>query len=204
VKLLRSLSIFFLFFIVTTASVIAQEDGENFKLLPNICLSETEALIFQKVNEYRLQHGLGKIPYSKSLTYVAQMHVKDLAYNHPVSRRCNLHSWSSHGPWKGCCYCEDHSNATCMWNKPRELTNYTGEGYEIAFWTNESLTPGGFAEKSLTGWKRSTEHNRVILNKSEWGNLTWNAMGVGYYEGFAVVWFGAIPDKEEELHVCEK
>lgn len=180
----------------------AQERGQGIKVLPEVCLSETESQIFLKINEYRTLNGLKKVVLSKSLTYVAQLHVRDLAYNHPVSRRCNLHSWSDHGPWSPCCYTEDHKKGACMWNKPRELTNYTGEGFEIAYWTNESLDPGTFADRALTGWKRSAEHNRVILNKGQWAELKWNAMGVGYFGGFAVVWFGVLPDEEPEIQPC--
>ena len=89
-----------------------------------------------------------------------------------------------------------------MWNKPRELTNYHGDGYEIAYWTNEPLSPADFASKSLTGWKRSPEHNEVILNKGMWKTADWNAMGVGYYLGYTVIWFGKEPDVEPEILPC--
>ena len=171
-------------------------------MLPEICLSETEELIFRKVNEYRVQHALKPVTLSSSLTYVAQLHAWDLAVNHPTSRRCNLHSWSSKGSWSSCCYTEDHNKAECMWNKPRELTNYAGDGFEIAYWTNEPLSPSGFSDKVLLGWKRSTEHNRVIMNKGKWQKAEWNSMGVGFYQGYAVVWFGILPDEEREIHLC--
>ena len=182
----------------------SQEADSIVKVLPEICLSETEQLIFRNINEYRVQHGLPTVALSKSLTYVAQLHVWDLAANHPISQRCNLHSWSSKGAWKACCYTEDHNGAVCMWNKPRELTNYQGSGYEIAYWTNEPLSPSHFAEKALIGWKQSNEHDRVILNKGEWNKLDWISMGVGYLQGYAVVWFGTLPDEKQEIHLCVK
>jgi uncharacterized protein YkwD len=185
-----------------TSDVFSQASPVATKVIPEICLSETEEMIFRKVNEYRTMYGLKAVQLSKSLTYVAQLHVYDLAVNHPTTRRCNLHSWSSNGPWSSCCYTEDHRAAECMWNKPRELTNYSGDGYEIAYWTNERLYPSQFAEKALLGWKRSSDHNRVIMNKGEWKKLEWNAMGVGYYEGFAVVWFGILSDARQEIHLC--
>ncbi len=89
-----------------------------------------------------------------------------------------------------------------MWNKPKELTNYPGDGYEIAYWTNETLSPSRFSDKALLGWKQSTEHNRVILNKAEWQSVEWNAMGVGYYLGYAVIWFGTLSEEEQEIHLC--
>ena len=183
-------------------SGISQERDSIIRILPEICLSETEVQVFQKVNEYRQQHGLPAVALSKSLTYVAQSHVWDLAVNNPSSQRCNMHSWSSKGQWTACCYTEDHRHAACMWNKPRELTNYHGDGYEIAYWTNEPLSPADFAAKSLTGWKRSPEHNEVILNKGMWKTADWNAMGVGYYLGYTVIWFGKEPDVEPEILPC--
>ena len=89
-----------------------------------------------------------------------------------------------------------------MWNKPRELTNYQGNGYEIAYWTNEPLTPLRFSEKALAGWKQSHEHNQVIINKGEWATVDWISMGIGYLQGYAVVWFGTVPDPEQEIYPC--
>ena len=193
------LSLFFL----TVISYSQKAPIEN-RVLPQICVSETEQEIFRQINEYRSQKGLPPVALSLSLTYVAQLHVWDLAENNPVSRRCNLHSWSEKGPWSACCYTEDQDEAGCMWNKPRELTNYPGEGYEIAYWTNEPLDPEPFAEKTIRAWKKSLPHNRVIVNSGEWRQLDWNAMGVGYYRGYAVVWFGEAEDNQYgAVHLCD-
>jgi hypothetical protein len=75
-----------------------------------------------------------------------------------------------------------------MWDKPRELTNYPGNGYE-----NAHGGSGGYqatATSSLEGWKNSPAHNAVILNQGTWQNHRWNALGVGIYKGYAVLWFG--------------
>ena len=64
--------------------------------------------------------------------YVAEAHVQDLSYNQPVGGQCNMHSWSDRGSWSGCCYTDDHAASQCMWDKPRELTRYPGNGFEIA------------------------------------------------------------------------
>jgi hypothetical protein len=174
------------------------------KVLPELCLSVTEQDIYERINVYRMEKGLKPIPLSKSLTYVAQTHVRDLGENDPFHpHRCNLHSWSSKGPWSSCCYTEDQGTASCMWTKPGELTNYHHTGYEIAFWTDEQLSPLDFAGEALKGWKKSAGHNQVIINQGEWNDLDWNAMGVGYYKGYAVVWFGVIPDEDGEISLCE-
>jgi hypothetical protein len=166
------------------------------KQLPSVCLSEPELDLYKLVNQYRQERGLDPVPLSKSLTYVAQLHVRDLADNRPYSRRCNLHSWSDRGPWSPCCYTEDHKRAACMWQKPSELTNYRSEGYEIAYWTDEPLSPLMFAMKALSGWKNSPDHNVVILNAGKWKNHLWKAMGIGVFGGYAAIWFGEEDDPE--------
>jgi uncharacterized protein YkwD len=159
-----------------------------------IRLNEAEREVFRLVNEYRIQQHLPPVKFSPSLSYVAWWHVRDLAENLPASERCNLHSWSDKGPWTSCCYTEDHQKASCMWSKPRELTNYKADGYEIAYWTNATLYPNEFAEKAVRGWKRSPHHNEVMVNLGIWQTADWKAMGVACYKGYAVVWFGEEPD----------
>lgn len=148
-------------------------------------LSDEERKLYTIVMEYRKEKGLPNIPLSASLTYVAQTHVKDLANIKPDSGNCNTHSWSSNGPWNACCYTPDHAQADCMWSKPRELTSYKGKGYEIAFKSSIDAN----AEAALAGWKSSPFHNAVIINQGIW-NRQWNAIGIGLYKGFAVIWFG--------------
>lgn len=158
-------------------------------------LSAVEKSLYLKIMEYRAQQGLAAITLSSSLTYVAQTHAVDLANNHPNVGYCNLHSWSESRNWKRCCYTPDHKNAPCMWNKPRELTSYPGDGYEIAFYTNARFTdPDEYAAVILEGWKKSPGHNAMISNKGLWRKSTWNAIGIGVYKGFACVWFGKEAD----------
>ena len=35
-----------------------------------------------------------------------------------------------------------------------------------------------------------------MINLGIWKNRTWNAVGVGIYKNYAVVWFGEESDKE--------
>ncbi len=152
-------------------------------------LSPQERELYDLIMQYRRTRGLPSIPLSRNLTYVAQTHVKDLTENNPVTDRCNLHSWSSNGNWTPCCYTSDHAQAACLWNKPRELTPYQGNGYEISFWSSGGATPRG----SLASWQNSPGHNALIINSSYWQD-TWNAIGVGINGNYAVVWFGKEPD----------
>ena len=164
-------------------------------------ISNTENELYEMIMDYRAKKGLKKIPLSNALTVVAQAHCKDLTEQQPdLRKRCNAHSWSDQGSWKSCCYTPDHKTASCMWDKPKELTSYKSEGFEIAAGSSEPtysefiMTP----EYALSSWKKSTHHNNVILNKGIWKSANWNAIGIGIKGGFACVWFGKITDPSGE------
>jgi uncharacterized protein YkwD len=161
-------------------------------------LNTEEQELYRIMMNYRSQHGLPSIPFSKSLTIVAQTHVRDLYKNTPDKGICNMHSWSSNGPWTGCCYTPDHAQANCMWSKPRELTSYKGNGFEIACSTRTSDNSDYniTANEALESWKGSPGHNQVIINGDIWTDK-WNAIGIGMYKGYAVVWFGNELDDEK-------
>ena len=148
---------------------------------------------------YRANNGLPSIPLSVSLTEVAHLHVVDLENNRPDSSGCSLHSWSEKGKWQSCCYTPDHAQRLCMWNKPKELTAYTGNGFEIAATKSDFID----AKDALGLWKASQPHNDVVLNKGVYSRK-WNAIGIGIYKRYAVIWFGheadanGAPDKPYE------
>ena len=82
-----------------------------------------------------------------------------------------------------------------MWNKPRELTNYTGDGFEISFFSTFKYdSEAAFAADALAGWKTSPGHNSVIINLGHWKNTDWKAMGVGIHGNYINVWFGKEAD----------
>jgi hypothetical protein len=131
------------------------------------CISPKEQALIDTIQAYRLSRGLPKVPISKALTVVADAHVKDLNENapHEEGSNCNMHSWSAVGSWSACCYTPDHDEAACMWDKPRELTDYEGNGYEIAYGASDiTVSPKG----AIRGWQTSYAHNNVILNKGQW------------------------------------
>lgn len=164
-------------------------------------LTIEEQKLYDLIMAYRHEKGLPKIPLSASLTTVAQTHVKDLVNNKPDLGDCNSHSWSASGSWTACCYTPDHAQASCMWNKPRELTSYKGNGYEIACGSNGCCSDFVMtAEYALNAWKKSSGHNTVIINEGNWKKRPWNAIGIGLYKGFAVVWFG----EEAEIKINTK
>lgn len=174
------ISLIFIFLFVTCS-----------KQVPNQLTLEEEKL-YSQIMDYRKDKGLPTIPISTSLTKVAQAHVKDLHLNKPNQNACNLHSWSSNGDWSSCCYTSDHAKAECMWSKPREMTNYTGNGYEIAY---AAYGMDATASGALAGWIGSPGHHAVLINQGVWKS-PWNAIGIGIYKGFAVVWFGRELDSD--------
>jgi|SRR5690554_4097874 len=201
---MKTLFIFISLFL--SANLFHFSENKNDQSKNPTCISDNEKALYHAVNEYRGEHNLTPIPLSTSLTIVAQTHVRDLVENEPFDNagNCNPHSWSDQGSWKSCCY-NSGKDGECMWNKPRELTSYDSDGYEIVMqWFNESKPNENVsAEDALQTWKKSTSHNNVILNKGMWKSSEWNAVGVGIYHGFAAIWFGTIPDSAGEPDICE-
>ncbi|MBK9191666.1 MAG: hypothetical protein IPM77_09200 [Crocinitomicaceae bacterium] len=187
---------------VNTNVTSSNEVGSEYTI-DNMTLSEEEKKLYVLLTGYRQMNELEKIPLSRSLTYVAQMHCMDLENNAPDKNTCNAHSWSESEKWTGCCYTPDHKMSNCMWSKPGEMTPYQGYGFEIACGSSDDLYKSFVmtAEYALHAWKESTGHNNVILNKENWENLTWNAVGVGIYKGFACVWFGRETDPAGEIKI---
>jgi uncharacterized protein YkwD len=193
----RFLSFLLLFILLSTK--LFPQNGNPGKQLPEICISQTEKELYKLINEYRAKKGLPQIKLSSSLCFVAQTHAKDQSENYKERKNCNLHSWSNKGNWTPGCYTPDHKNAKIMWAKPRELTNYQGDGFEISFFSTYSYTStNDHADDILAGWKKSPGHNDVILNKNIWKQLDWQAIGIGICGNYANVWFGAEEDTAGE------
>jgi uncharacterized protein YkwD len=180
------------FALILILSVAINLSAQN-QMAADTVISAEEVKLYDLIMAYRESKNLSPIPLSKSLTYVARTHCHDLAIYKPDNGNgCNAHSWSEKGSWTGCCYTPDHKEANCMWNKPRELTRYEGNGYEIACGDSDP-TYSRFvmsADYALSAWQGSYHHNNVILNNDIWKDTKWNAIGVGIYQGFATVWFG--------------
>ncbi len=162
------------------------------------CISNTELKLYNMVNNYRKNNKLSDIPLSRSLCYIAKLHVFDLSNNNPDTMDCNLHSWSDKGEWTECCYGREKINHTCMTSKPGELTNYQGKGYEIAFWESVDAEP----ENVIDLWKSSASSNDMMLSKGIWKGTVWKSLGVGIIKGYAVVWFGKEDDVEAGVKIC--
>lgn len=156
-------------------------------------LSGTEQDLYNLLMQYRREHGLPPIPVSKSLSFVAKLHVRDLEKN-TVPAPYNFHSWSKNGPWKSVSYTADHRSAKMMYDKPRELTSYQGNGYEIVYMNSGSAR----SLDAFSLWKASKPHNAVITNADDWKRMQWQAVGVGVFGRYAAVWFGDKIDPNTE------
>ncbi len=129
------------------------------------------------------------MPVSPLLTLVAETHARDLASN-PMPPQCNGHSWSSTGNWSPCCYTPDHKQSKCMWVKPREIARFDATGYEISI--GQPGVNTGYvldSRKALDLWKSSPAHHDVILNRGQWAEDEFLAMGAGIIDSHACVWF---------------
>lgn len=165
------------------------------RLMPvaSVCLNAEEQKLYELMMAYRKQNGLESIPISAKLTQVAQAHARDLmaSYKFDPNAKCNPHSWSKKGKWTSCCYTNDHKQAKCMWDKPKEIAGYNGRGYEIAYYSSK----GASAEEGLDGWKKSPGHNPLIINSGMWEKAKWKAIGIGFFGEYGIVWFGEAVDE---------
>ena len=180
--------------VANTVTQVSSEETRVIDALKAMGVSEKEAKLYYIINAYRESQGLQKLSFSKSLTIVARTHVSDSNTYTPENQRDsrgmqgNLHSWSNHGSWTPVVYTSDHEYAANMWSKPRELTSYTGNGYEISSWNSGNITP----EDALDLWKNSSGHNAVMTTQGNWSDL--KTMGVAIDGKYAHVWFGSAAD----------
>lgn len=164
----------------------------------NFCISANEKELYNLINEYRKQNKLPPIPLSKSLSYVAALHAKDLYLNHPDQGACNFHSWSNKGSWTPFCYPRDENKKNSVWDKPRSLTKYPSKAYEIVYWENNPLVK----DTVIMVWKMEDYYNSFLLNTGKWLGKPWKSIGIAIYENYACAWFGEVADPEGLAIVC--
>jgi len=168
------------------------------KIPVNFCISPVEVELYNMINEYRKLYNLPPIPLSRSLSYVAKTHARDLFFNRPDQGACNFHSWSDKGKWKPFCYPKDEKKNFSVWDKPKEITPYKSKGYEIVYWENNPVN----IDSILPFWKSIDYFNSFLIYTGKWQGKKWMAIGVAIYENYASVWFGEIPDPEGEPWIC--
>ena len=179
----------------TTTPAVSTQETQVIEALKAMGLTEKEAKLYYMINAYRESLGLPKLSFSKSLTEVARAHVRDSNTYTPENQvdsrgiKGNLHSWSGNGIWTPVVYTSDHEYQDKMWSKPREITNYTGNGYEISA-SGRRISP----ETAIDLWKDSPGHNQVMSTQGMWSDL--KTMGVSIDGHYAHVWFGSDVDPD--------
>ncbi len=169
----------------------AQHESPTIIENEEICLSSIENELIFLVNQYRKKNRLKAIPVSSSLVHVAQEHARQM--NDEIKEI--THSWVE------CDYDgRDINTYDCMWEMPRRLTGYPGQGYECAFFQEgKDFT----ATDILEGWQESRAHDNVIRNRGVWKNAEWNAIGVGVNGDYATIWLGKVKDPKGMAKICK-
>lgn len=163
-----------------------------------VCFSEEEVTLANHINRFRQRNDLETLKLSPALSYVADVHVKDLYLNFNPYGVCNLHFWSDRGRWKPCCPAGETEELKCMYDKPYELTGYKGKGFELVFYQNSPVSPDGVFEY----WRTDSAFMQMVLEKGRFDDKKWNAMGVALFEGYASVWLGERADNRPEPPLC--
>jgi len=155
-------------------------------------VTQDETILYNMINDMRRQNKLPSIPLSLDLCKVAQTHIADLIKWKPQEKGCSLHSWSGSGKWTSCCNTKEVFGIKCMKSKPREITGYPGDGYELIYWGEDKALPAEAADL----WKQVEASSDMILSRAKWSGYQWKALGVGIKEGYAILWLG---DAEDDL-----
>lgn len=191
-----------IFFLMVYLSAFAQEKTVQKQTKPSVpaefCIDSDALILFNMINDFRRSNKLPVIPLSRSLCFVATLHIDDLRSANAADNDCGVHSWSDKGNWKPCCYSKDPARNACMSNKPKELTGYQGSGYEVVYWSEETATP--LAAMEL--WRSTPISKSVFLNQDKWQARQWKAIGVALSDGYAIVWLGDKPDALADFKLC--
>jgi len=177
---------------------IAESFGQSKSVPEDFCLKNNEFELFKRINEFRIENGKSTIENSISLSYVARLHVNDLLNNHPDTSICNLSSWSDKGIWNACCYNTYVNDPDCMWEKPKEITNFTYRGYELALFFEENFTVD-----SIIQIIQSTKQARdMVLTNGNYQKKKWICGGVGINDHYVSIWFAQRKDKAGSPELC--
>jgi hypothetical protein len=149
-------------------------------------MNQEETILFNMINDMRIQSKLPAIAFSSDLCKVANTHIADLIKYKPQDKGCSLHSWSGSGKWTSCCNTKEVFGIQCMKSKPREITGYKGDGFELIYWGEDKATP----EEAATLWKQVDASSDMILSRAKWSGYQWKALGVGMKDGYAILWLG--------------
>ncbi len=168
----------------------------SFVFIQSFCVSSEEKALTDALMTARTAQQLAPLPLSSSLSYVAHLHAKDLAENYDPESDCLLSSWSDQGEWKPCCNLPKYPEGDCMWAKPRELSNYKANAYELIFQLPDSVA----REEEIAAFLLASTELQAMLLEEGWGG--WKAFGVGKSGKFISLWFGHAPDPAGVAQTC--
>jgi len=194
--MIKSLHFLIIFLILIITSSFAQNKS---KIPEDFCMTQDEYRLFSLINEYRTKLALNTIPLSKSLSYVAKTHAKDLAGNFNPASDCNMHSWSDKGNWKPFCFPKDQNRKHDVKDKAKELSNYPGKAWELTYWENSKAD----LDFVLDFWMSIPYTADMISSSNAWEKKEWKSMGVGIQDGYVLVWMGTDVDVEISTLICE-
>lgn len=139
------------------------------------------------INAYRKANGLEPVKTLPALTQVAHAHLQDLIQNKPHEKTKNLHAWSDKGKWTpGIPGGQGKDSWTIMWRKPREIADYEGLGFELAYF---GFGTKDTAKEAMDYWTKSPPNREVFLNQGRY-QKDWKGIGAVKGKGFYLVWFG--------------
>ncbi|MDK2910829.1 MAG: hypothetical protein PWR20_2397 [Bacteroidales bacterium] len=188
----------FLFFCVLAYPLSIR--GQGGSVPDNYCISSSELELFNKINAYRSERGLPELTLSRSLSYVAYLHVRDLIINRPDTvEGCNMHSWSSKGNWTPFCFPKEQTRKKSVWDKPREITKYPGQAFELVYHTSEG---DATIDDAMSLWRSLAASQSILLNTGRYLKNKWKVAGVALYKGYVSVWFGEAIDPETSVRIC--
>jgi sRNA-binding regulator protein Hfq len=196
---LKTQVVTFIFIAVLLSGMTLKSRAQK-KIPEQFCISFDEQLLFDKINLIRDDYGKPELDFSISLSYLAEVHVEDLLLNNPDTSICNLSSWSDKGEWTPCCYNSYVVNQDCMWDKPKEITNFTYRGYELAAYFEDGFN----VDSVINLWSGSKPVLDMILTEGNFKKKKWICMGVAFNDHYVSVWFAQRADRFGEPDLCSE
>jgi hypothetical protein len=182
-------------FIIMSAPAVFSQNKAPKVTTKKYAIEKNELSLVDAINKYRSQKGQGELQLSRSLSFVAHVHLNDIRLNSKDEHGCNLNSWSDKGKWIPCCFDGKQISLDLMTSKPSEIIGFRGKGYEIVIAAKK-----GVSSNDLTKFWLSTKATQdFILNKGQWSNRNWQCMGVSIYKGFASIWASDMPDRMSDV-----
>jgi hypothetical protein len=182
--------IIIMFMYLFSSYALAAIDCDNQQLLTSpSCigdsLNQEEFTLHNLVNTYRAENGLETVALSPSLLVVANRHARNLQENSGIVTYDESDCSYSSG--------EQMPNS-CLWKASQKLEfSYLGNNYENI---HNAIEVHVIPLEALRSWRQNTENSQAIFDNSIWQNTTWDTLGIGIHQNYAVFWFGKkIDDK---------